>query len=229
MKRLYIFICSSFLLLSTIYGQEKDSIVIEVPPPLIRPAIYIDYGKIATKLIGWEDKLEGAASLLVLDHYELVGEVGRSVLAPEESYVNGNYSAEGFYYRVGLNFSNSFKNEYRIAFGARYAASNFSDQGVIEIESNTIENAYNREFGDADLEARWWELVLTSDKKIFFNKEMPEKWFNNIFTIGFNLRLRFLVTYDKRTPIDVYSIPGYGKSIDNVTPVVNLFLKAFLF
>ncbi|MEQ8881651.1 MAG: hypothetical protein RLQ12_18545, partial [Cyclobacteriaceae bacterium] len=68
-----------------------------------------------------------------------------------------------------------------------------------------------------------------SEKKIRLNKDNISAWYNDIFAIGFNIRMRFLVTYDKDSPIDVYSIPGYGKTIDKSTPAVNLFVKLYLF
>ncbi len=229
MKRHYIFILISLWSLVAV-AQEADTSSIPVRQKFIRPAIYFDYGKAITRLIGYEDKTEGAASLLILGRYELIGELGMATLSPAESFTNGNYSAEGFYYRLGAGFLNTFKGDFAIGLSARYGVSQFSDQGFIEIVGESgIDNSYNRRFERNNLEARWWELVLTSEKKIRFNKDNLPVWYNDILSIGFNLRLRFLVTYDQSSPIDVYSIPGYGKSIDKATPVFNLFLKAYLF
>lgn len=229
MKRLFIYIFSSLLTIVAL-AQEADSSNISVKPKFIRPAIYFDYGKAITKLINYEDKIEGAASLLILEQYELIWELGTATLSPAESYTNGNYSAEGFYYRFGAGFLQTFKSDFAIGLGARYGVSQFGDKGFIEIVGESdIENSYNRRFERNSLEARWWEIVLTSEKKIRFNKDNLPAWYNDILSIGFNLRMRFLVTYDKITPIGVYSIPGYGKSIDKSTPVINLFIKAYLF
>ncbi len=230
MKRLYIYILSSVWWVA-VFGQTEapDTTIIE-NQKLIRPAVYFDYGKLITRLVGYEDKIEGAASLLFLNQYELIGEMGQATLSPAESYTNGNYSAEGTYYRFGGGYLGTFKSNFAIGLGARYGLSKFSDKGFIEIEGGSgIDNSYSKRFERPGLEARWWELVVTSEKKIRLNKDNLQAWYNDIFAIGFNLRMRFLVTYDKDSPIDVYSIPGYGKSIDKSTPVVNLFVKVYLF
>ncbi len=230
MKRLFIYILSSLWCFS-VWSQAiaPDTTIME-PQKFVRPAVYFDYGKVITKLVGYEDKLEGAASLLFLEQYELIGEIGQATLSPAESYTNGNYSATGTYYRFGGGYLGTFKSNFAIGLGARYGVSKFSDKGFIEIEGESgIDNSYNRRFERNGLEARWWELVVTSEKKLRFNKDNLSAWYNDIFAIGFNIRMRFLVTYEKITPIDVYSIPGYGKSIDKSTPAVNLFVKMYLY
>ncbi|XOV95141.1 MAG: DUF6048 family protein [Bacteroidota bacterium] len=230
MKRQFIYIFIS-LWSAILWAQDTvpDTTIIE-RTKFIRPSLYFDYGKAITKLIGYEDKLEVAGSVLLLGQYEIIGELGNATLSPPESYTNGNYSASGNYYRIGAGYLGTFKSDFAIGLSARYAVSKFSDQGFIEIQGESgIDNSYSRPFGSPDLEARWWELVLTSEKKIKFNKENLSAWYNDVFSIGFFLRMRFLVTYDKRSPIDVYSVPGYGKTIDNSTPAFNLFVKAYLF
>ncbi len=230
MKRLCIYIFSSLWSVFLLAQESAPDTTIIESVKFIRPSVYFDYGKLITKLIDYEDKLEGAASLLILEQYELIGEAGRATLAPEESFTNGNYSSTGSYYRFGAGYLGTFKSVFAIGMGVRYGVSRFSDRGFIEIEGESgIENSYNRKFERNNLEARWWEVVVTSEKKIQFNKEAPGAWYNDLLSIGFNLRMRFLVTYDQFSPIDVYSIPGYGKSIDKSTPVLNLFVKAYLF
>ena len=229
MKRLLIYILGSSWCISVLAQTAPDTTIIE-NQKLIRPSVYFDYGKLITRLIGYEDKIEGAASLLFLEQYELIGEIGQASLSPAESYTNGNYTSEGTYYRFGGGYLGTFKSNFAIGLGARYGVSKFRDYGFIEIEGESgIDNSYKRRFERNNLEARWWELVVTSEKKIRFNKDNLPAWYNNLLSIGFNIRMRFLVTYDKITPIDVYSIPGYGKSIDKSTPVVNLFVKVYLF
>jgi len=229
MKRLYIYILTSVWSFS-VWSQAAapDTTVIE-SQKLIRPSVYLDYGKVITKLAGFEDKLEGAVSLLFLEQYEVIAEVGTATLSPAESYTNGNYSATGNYYRFGGGYLGTFKSDFAIGLGARYGVSQFSDEGFIEIEGGSgIDNSYDRKIDRPDLEARWWELVVTSEKKLRFNKDNLSAWYNELFAIGFNIRMRFLVTYTKESPIDVYSIPGYGKTIDKSTPAVNLFVKVYL-
>ncbi|MEQ8336772.1 MAG: DUF6048 family protein [Cyclobacteriaceae bacterium] len=230
MKRLYIYILSSVWCCSVWSQTTAPDTTIIASQKLIRPSIYADYGKLITRLVGYEDKLEGAFSLLFLERYELIAEIGTATLSPAESYTNGNYSAEGTYYRFGGGYLGTFKSNFAIGLSARYGVSKFSDQGFIEIEGGSgIDNSYDRIIDRPDLEARWWELVVTSEKKLRFNKDNLSAWYNELFAIGFNIRMRFLVTYTKESPIDVYSIPGYGKTIDKSTPAVNLFVKLYLF
>ena len=84
---------------------------------------------------------------------------------------------------------------------------------------------YSEQFERKNLEARWVEMVLTSESKVRLKKSDPEARINQLFSLGFHLRLRVMSSYDRFSPIDVYSVPGYGRTVNNPNLALNLFLK----
>lgn len=181
----------------------------------VAPSLYLDYGKLFTIPVNIETKYEGGLELLFMEKFPFIIEVGQATLNPEGAYSNGTYQSEGFYYRIGAGYYSQFQVKNKIGITFRYASSRFSEEGRIFIESpsgtqdNFVQNIVRN-----DLDATWYEVVVYSDQKL-----------SELFTIGLNLRLRVLANYDEQSPVDVYSIPGYGRSFDKTVPAANLFLK----
>ena len=210
---LFIF---SFFALSVALAQSTtdatDSVAYE---RAVIPSLYLDYGKLFTIPTDIETKYEGGLELLLQEKFPLIVEVGQATLTPEGAYANGTYESQGFYYRIGTGYYSQFTPKNKIGLTIRYATSTFSEEGRIFIESPSgAQSNFIQNIERNDLKATWYELVLYSDRKL-----------TEIFSIGMNLRLRVLANYDEQPVIDVYAIPGYGRSFENTIPAANLFLK----
>ena len=181
----------------------------------ITPSFYLDYGKLFTIPMDFETKYEGGLELLFRDKFPLILVIGQANLKPEGAYSNGTYESEGFYYRVGAGFVSQWKPKNKIGISLRYASSVFTERGRIFIESPSgSQNDFVQNINREDLKANWYEVVVYSDRKL-----------SDLFSIGLNLHLRILGNYDEQKGVDVYAIPGYGRSFDKTIPAANLFLK----
>lgn len=202
----------------------------ETPPPFFQASLNLDYGKLGTTLIGLDEKYEAGLTMIFFNQYYLLGEYGMAKLEPENAFKNGRYLSEGSYYRVGGGFLKQLNAKSRLGLGVMYAASQFQDEGAIFISSPTgVQDDYNRAFERKNLSARWLEVMITSENRLVPNKENPDAWINQLFAVGFYLRARFLSTYDRFEPIDVYTIPGYGRTVNNPNLALNLYLKMYVF
>jgi hypothetical protein len=181
----------------------------------IIPSIYVDYGKLLTIASSQETKFEGGLELLFFEKFPLIIEGGSGTLSPERAISNGTYESKGIYFRIGTGIYSQFTPKNKLGFTARYGSSKFDEKRTISIESSSgIQPGFTESVEINGLAASWFELVLYSDKKI-----------NDLLSIGMNLRYRVMIDYNEQTPVDVYSIPGYGRSFDNAIPAANLFLK----
>ncbi|WP_425391769.1 DUF6048 family protein [Ekhidna sp.] len=213
-KRYLLFISSLILISGFCFAQpeEADSLSSK---RLLTPSLYLDYGKLLTIPVDFETKYEGGIELLFLEKFPLIVEIGQATLNPEGAYSNGTYESEGTYYRIGTGYISQFKPKNKIGISFRYASSTFNESGRIFIESTTgAQDNFIQNIKRSDLNATWYELVVYSDRRL-----------SDLFSIGLNLRLRVLMDYDEQEDIDVYSIPGYGRTIDDTIPAANLFLK----
>lgn len=191
---------------------EADSIVVR---RTVAPSLYLDYGKLLTIATNFETKYEGGIELLFWEKFPLILEAGQAILNPEGAYSNGIYESEGFYYRIGAGYYSQFLVKNKIGISFRYASARFSEDGRIFINSPSgAQDDFIQNILREDLKATWYEVVVYSDQKL-----------TDLFTLGVNLRLRLLAEYDEQSPVDVYSIPGYGRSFDKTIPAVNFFLK----
>ncbi len=177
------------------------------------PAIYFDYGKSIVSLEQNTLKLEGSAEVILSGKWQFVGEMGYWNLKPGSAIENGSYHVRGNYMRYGFGFLPWVSNESRFGVGVRFANSTYTDKVSYTITSD-IQSDAQESFKRIDQSANWYELVAYSDKKM-------NKW----LTAGFNFRLRFGLTYEEQSPIDVVTIPGYGRAQDKIVPAMNLFVK----
>lgn len=117
----------------------------------------------------------------------------------------------------------------KLGLGVNYAISQYSDEGEIFVQSASgIQDEYTMDFKRPDLSARWLELVLTSESQFIFNKDDQTAKVNQFLSFGFYFRVRVMSSYEKFSPIDVYSIPGYGKVANNPGPALNLYIRLSL-
>lgn len=184
------------------------------------PSIYIDYGKLLTIPLANELKYEGGIELLFNEKIPLIIEVGSATLTPREVYANGDYEAKGQYLRIGTGVYNQWQLKNKFGLTMRYAVSKFDEVARLNSENINIDRTLSASYDRKDVSASWLELVFYTDQKLFSDTKIKD-----IFTIGMNLRYRYLLDYDIQTPDDVYAIPGYGRSFDESVPAMNVFLK----
>lgn len=210
---LFIFSLYSFKGISQTELQKADS---TVKAPFVVPSILIDYGKLLTIASDFETKYEGGIELLFKGKYALLIEAGNATLTPEGAYANGSYESTGVYYRFGGGYYVQRTPKNGLGIYALYGLSSFDELGVFRYQSPsaTQPDFISDRIERSNLSANWWELVLYTDQSI-----------NDFMKLGLSLRYRQLISYDEFAPIDVYAIPGYGKSFDNSIPAANLILK----
>ena len=183
--------------------------------PVVIPALYFDYGKALNSLFDGYQKTEGAIELVFDSRWQVIGELGHWNLEPSSAIENGYYRVNGTYTKLGFGFIPRVKPDSRLGIGFRYAFASFVDRGNYTLAGgNTFNPAVTEEFKRRDLAASWYEFVFYSDKTI-----------NRWITLGFLVRLRLMDKYDAFDPIDVNTIPGYGRAQDEISPALNLFLK----
>lgn len=218
-----------------LYGQidskSVDSVAVIVPsvavetpadslndvqfPILSSVALIFDYGKMIGLVLDTESKYEGGVQLEFYNKFFLTGEYGIATLEPNGAYINANYISKGSYWRAGLGYKVDMTPKYNFMFGFRYGQSSYSDKGEIEIVSQSgIYDTYVEPFERRNLSAHWYELVLSSERKVW----------KGLYA-GFHARLRIMGGYDKQEPLDVFSIPGYGRTFSKTVPAINLYVK----
>ncbi len=214
----------------TTAAVASDTVTVaDVPKEPAQPfsfSFIVDYGKPAISFLSDETRYEGGLNLLFFDHYSIIGEYGFASLHPRNALQNGNYYAEGNYFRVGGGYLNNIGPKSKLGLSVRYGQSSFTDEGEIFIESSSgIQEGYETTFGPRKSEARWVEVVLTSESRLIFDKENPDNKINHLFSLGFHVRFRFLSSYDRYPTYDTYAIPGYGRTVNNPNPALNLHLR----
>lgn len=177
--------------------------------------IGIDYPKLATFGLDNQTKWEGMIGIRFLGRLFLSGEFGYGDLQSIRAVKNGSYSSEGYYGRIGLDFVAPIDAKNIVFIGFRYAQSQFSHSGNYEIASLLWED-FTGSFRQDDMQANWGELVIGSDTE--YRKNIH---------LGFIFRIRGLNTFQQTEDIDgdVYAIPGFGRTMDNISPALNLYIK----
>jgi len=183
--------------------------------------IAFDYLKLHTLLLNDTEKWEGAINLHILEKVSLIGEFGTAELSPAEAYKNSDYTSEGNYIRIGLDYRFTIIPNNFLFLGLRYAQSSFSEDIIYEIENPIFENETGQ-LSRNDLSATWYEFVLTSEKKVRKIRKMD---LPDILSIGFKFRLKALQDYDNFADFEVKNIPGYGQTNITLNPEFNLYIK----
>ena len=201
--------------------------VADIPKEPAQPfsfSFIVDYGKPAVSFLSGETRYEGGLNLLFFDHYSLIGEYGFADLHPENGLQNGDYFSEGNYFRVGGGYLNNIGPKSKLGLSVRYGQSTFTDI-YYTYQTSSIQNDTEIVNGPRNSEARWVEVVLTSESRLIFDRANPENKINHLFSLGFHVRLRFLSSYDRYPVYDTYAIPGYGRTVNNPNPALNLYLR----
>lgn len=241
-----LFIVSFSCWVFGIRAQETDSLTVVTDSVSVeetsgkRPlnfAFHLDYGKVLTLPFDFENKVEGGVVLEILEHIELVGEYGYWDKTSKQAIENGTYNSTGNYFRAGLGFTFPFNTPgNRIGIGFRYGSSQFDDEGSYTIDpTDNLSSEFSDSFARQNLSATWISGVLTSVGQLKLKKSVPESPLNRMFRIGLQLRWRFLLERDRfgdpSNPevIEVYTIPGYGRTLADTNMALNFFIRFYPF
>lgn len=223
-----------FSLLSFAGWAQTDTVQVvdesAVKAKVFSPAIRWDYGKSLTTLAGIEDKIEGSLFLLILNQYFVQADFGQGAVSPENALQNGEYTSEGQYFRVGGGYNIQIGLRSKLALGAQYAKAQFDDYGEAFYTSRSdIQDDFSLPFRRDNLTARWLELLIVSETMTRLNRKDTESKINNLFALGFEIRLKWMSAYDRISPLDVYAVPGFGRTVSQPAAAVNFFIKFYPF
>jgi len=186
--------------------------------------LYIDYGKLLLLWTDFESKYEAGINLRFYERFVLAGEVGQAELNPLKAYDNAlYYTVRGLYGRAGLDYYTSYDPKSFYYFGFRYGLSMFEDEGAFLIDSDFWED-FEEGFGSKDLTASWFEIIFGTETFVKLGKKEPLDSKSKLL-LGWKFRLRFLMDFENREEPRIYSIPGYGRTFDDVVPAVNFYIK----
>ena len=199
-------------------NQENDSTEISSQDTLSHPTIqsievYIDYLKLIGMAFPNEKKAEVGLKIVTGINLGLFLEAGYALKTPEDYIYNGSYEVNGYYGRLGLSYNYGFLPDVNFFAGFNYALSKYEDEATVIIESSLWDD-YSEKYTRENLEAQWTEIIIGSESR----------WKSNFF-LGFMFRFRIMIDHDNFSPIEVYTIPGYGRSFAKTVPSLNLFIK----
>lgn len=184
----------------------------------------IDYGKLLTLWTQFESKYEAGLNIRLYERIVLAGEFGYAELDPLKAYDNAlYYTVTGSYARLGLDYYTVYDPGNFYYAGLRYAVSNFMDEGVFLFDSEFWED-FQEGFGSEDINASWIELVLGTETFLKVGKKAKSRPKSPLL-IGWSARLRILTDFVNRDEPRIYSIPGYGRTFNNITPALNFYVK----
>ncbi len=202
----------------TINLTPNDSASTE--PPNFAIYLSLDYGKLITTLAQLETKYEFSVGIKFSKHLRATADFGYAELKPQNAIQNGSYTSLGNYYRLGIEYMHTIAPKTTLSFGGMYATAIFKDEGSVEIQSE-LWPLFNQSFERPDLTANWAEFVVTSEAAVL-NRDSG--FFNNLYW-GIKFRLRFIISKPTPENFDVYAIPGFGRTFNNVVPAANLFIS----
>ncbi len=206
--------------IDTTASIEIDTTVTRIKQKYFAIYLSTDYGKLATTLAQLENKYEFNMGIQFSSHLRVTADYGYSKLSPPNAIENGVYFSTGNYYRVGLDYVFTIAPKTTLAFGGMYALATFKDEGTVEIQSE-IWPSLSQSFERNDLQANWVEFVITSEAPIL-NRD--NGFLSHLFW-GIKFRFRFMIERPRPTNFDVYAIPGYGRTFNNLVPAANLFFS----
>ena len=207
----FLYFCSLLLLAQTLLGQEGEKV--SDRPFFTGIDLSVDVLKLTSLATPFEQKYEGGVKFVFFDLLGVAFDYGYGKLEPERAIKNGEYTSEGTYFRAGMDFRAAIDAKNSIYFGMRYGQSSFEDRGNYTIIGQIEEDLFVT-FDRRNLQADWFEVILGTESEV-----MPK------FYVGTIFRLRILGSYDTFEPIDVYAIPGYGRTFDNTIPAANVYVK----
>ncbi len=209
-----------FVATDSINSTLNDSLTSDIGATSFAIYLSIDYGKLLTTLAQFENKYEFNVGIRFSKHLRATADIGYGNLAPPNAINNGSYNSVGTYYRLGFDYMFTIAPKTSLSFGGMYAISTFKDQGTVEIISELWPSLIQR-FERNDLTANWAEFVITSEAPIL-NKDSG--LLSHIYW-GIKFRLRFIIEKPMPENFDVYAIPGYGRTFNNMVAAGNFFIS----
>jgi hypothetical protein len=186
--------------------------------------IKVDYGKLLLLWTEFESKYEIGVNFRFYERIVFSSEFGQSELNPLKAYEDAIfYTVSGVYGRVGFDYYTAYDPGNFYYAGFRYCMSNFQDEGKFADDSGFLTD-YPNGFGSNDATAAWMELVLGTETYLKISKQSKESG-QSRFLFGWNARLRFLTSFKQREELRIYSIPGYGRTFNDITIALNLYIK----
>lgn len=208
---------SALTIQNPVQGDEADTINSNIKIPVIRRLEFsLDYLKLFSFVLPSETKMEAGLAIITKPNIGLSIEFGYTAKMPEEHFKNAEYQVDGLYGRAGLSYHFPFNPTSNFFLGAKYGMSNYQDEATYIIESS-LWSPYENSFQRTDLSAQWVEFIMGSESK-----------FKGNFYFGFIFRFRAIIGFDNFTPLDVYAIPGYGRTMNKTSPALNLYIKYML-
>lgn len=177
--------------------------------------IHVDYGKFIGFAADFEQKNEVGARLTFGNNIYIGGEYGWGTVIPRDAYENTAYEVSGTYLRFMAGLMKSLTPKTNIGFGLAYASGTYEDIGTPMIESPSgLFEIETEPFARENIKATWYELNLISESQLARN-----------LYLGLNLRFRIMGDYDQQEPLDIFTLPGYGRAFDSSLPAANLFVR----
>jgi len=193
--------------------SKADSGHIKKNPFIKRVEFSLDYLKLLSLPSKFEKKAEVGTGFYLRYNFGLNVEMGYGKLTPQDAYKNSDYTSEGFYGRLGINYLYEYQPGIWIYLGVKYGQSHFYDKGTYTIQT-PLWNDYTQSYKRTNLKADWTEILIGSEST----------WKGN-FNLGFMARYRILMEYPSFDDIEVYSIPGYGKTMQSSHLAITLYIK----
>lgn len=184
----------------------------------------LDYGKMLTLWTNFESKYEGGINIRFYERIVLAGEFGYAELNPLKAYDNAlYYTVKGSYARLGIDYYTSYDPKSFYYAGLRYGMSMFEDDGMFLIDSDYWED-YEEGFGSKDISASWAEIIIGTETYLKLSKKNKDNPKSKLL-FGWKFRLRILMDFENRDEPRIYSIPGYGRTFDQIAPALNFYIK----
>ena len=196
-----------------LHAQEPSELTTQKELDLIHIDLELDYGKLAMRLTNVESKAEGAIGIGYKERIRVMFAYGTGEVSPSEAILNGSYRASGNWMRYGADYFISLDQFNKLGLGLRFGSSNYDDQVTFGVGSDLFSQR-DEEVNRSNIEASWIELVLHSETELFPN-----------FFTGLRIRIRSIQDFTQESPVEFYTIPGYGRAVDNSIPAVNVYLK----
>ncbi len=211
---------TSIIVSDTIVGADT----LAVKKMLSGVELVLDYGKLLTLWTKFESKYEAGINLRFYERIVLAAEFGYAELNPLKAYDNAlYYTVKGSYGRLGVDYYAAYDPKSFYYAGLRYGMSVFEDEGRFLIDSEYWED-FEEGFGSTGITASWVEIILGTETYLKIGKREEESPKSKLL-FGWKFRLRFLANFENREEPRIYSIPGYGRTFDNVVPALNFYVK----
>ncbi len=172
--------------------------------------VAVDYGRLT--MIFFTKKAHryaGSLSILFRKNIQLSGILGYQKLVQERSMGNSSgYTVAGYYGNIGLDYFVFYNPRNNLYAGLRYGRSRCKNSTT---PASPAEQVINK-----NLSASWWELVIGSEHQLFSSLGLYA---------GLIVHFRGLGNFEKFEPATNYIVPGYGRSVQNISPSLTLYIK----